>query len=165
MNMVKRILFPVDLAGSSHRIVRQVRSLADQFDAELHLLFVVGTLGQYSTFYVPHPSLDLMELEAIKHAERELDEFAEKYFEDRPRVKRVVLSGDPLEQIRKYLDSAAIDMVIVTSHERHGIQRAIFGNTAEEIVGISPVPVTIINPYDVEKPKVQPRHGEISATA
>jgi hypothetical protein len=27
------------------------------------------------------------------------------------------------------------------------------------------VPVTIINPYDVEKPKVQPRHGEVGATA
>lgn len=162
--MVKKILFPVDLAGSSHRIVPQVCDLADQFDAELHLLFVAETLGEYSTFFVPHPSLDVMELENIRLAERELDEFAEKYFPDRPKIKKAVLSGDPLEQIRNYIDSAGIDMVIVTSHERHGIQRAIFGNTAEDLVRISPVPVTIINPYAVEKPQAE-RRREIGATA
>jgi hypothetical protein len=55
-------------------------------------------------------------------------------------------------------------MVIVTSHERQGIQRAIFGNTAEEIVRISPVPVTIINPYNMEIPRVRlPK--EITAAA
>jgi len=162
--MVRRILFPVDLAGASHRIVSQVRSLADQFGAELHLLFVIEPLGGYNTFYVPHPSLDLMELESIKHAKRELDEFIEKYFPDSPDVNRTVLSGDPTEQIRKYIDSADIDMVIVTSHERQGIQRAIFGNTAEEIVRISPVPVTIINPYNMEIPRVRlPK--EITAAA
>jgi nucleotide-binding universal stress UspA family protein len=164
MNMVKRILFPVDLAGSSHRIVSRVLSLADQFDAELHLLFVVAPLGEYSTFYVPHPSLDLMEFENLKHAERELDEFAEKYFPDRMKLRKAVLSGDPLDQIRNYIASADIDMVIVTSHERHGLQRAIFGNTAEEIVRISPVPVTIINPYGVAKPRVR-LPGEIGAEA
>jgi nucleotide-binding universal stress UspA family protein len=162
--MVKRILFPVDLAGSSHRVVPRVSFFADQFGAELHLLFVVSTLGEYGSLSIPHPSLDLMELENIKRAERELDEFAEKYFTDRPNIKKVVLSGDPLEQIQKYIDSAAIDMVIVTSHERHGIPRAIFGNTAEEIVKISPVPVTIINPYTVEKPQIR-RTGEIGAVA
>ena len=110
---IKKILFPIDLAGSSYRIVPQVRSIADQFDAELHLLFVVGTLERYHTFYVPHPSLDIMEKEGLKHAQRQLEEFAEKYFEDRPKVKTVVLRGDPVEQIRKYIESEGIDKVVV----------------------------------------------------
>ncbi len=161
---IRKVLFPVDLAGSSYRIVPQVRSFADQFDAELHLLFVIDTMEGYSTFFVPHPSVDLMEMEAVKYAERQLEEFAEKYFEDRPKVKTVVLRGDPVEQIQKYVDSTGIDMVIVTSHERHGFQRAIFGNTAEEIARLSPVPVTIINPYAGERPKVQ-RAGHARAAA
>ena len=161
---IKRILFPVDLAGSSHKIVPQVRSLADKFDAELHLLFVVGTLEEYSTFYVPHPSLGLMEMGAVKHAQRELEEFSEKYFLDRPKVKRVVLCGDPVDEIRKYVGSAGIDTVIVTSHERHGLQRAVFGNTAEEIAKVLTVPVTIINPYAEGKAKPQ-QTGKIRAVA
>jgi nucleotide-binding universal stress UspA family protein len=147
---IKKILFPVDLAGSSYRIVSQVRSIADHFDAELHLLFVVGTLERYHTFYVPHPSLDVMEKEGLKHAQRQLDEFAEKYFEDRPKVRSVVLRGDPVEQIRKYIESERIDKVVVASIDRHGLERAIFGDIAEEIIRISPVPVTTVNPYVVE---------------
>ncbi len=151
----KKVLFPVDLAGSSYRIVPQVRSIVDQFDAELHLLFVVGTLERYHTFYVPHASLDIMEKEGLKHAQRQLEEFAEKYFEDRPKVKTLVLHGNPVEQIRKYIESAGIDMVVVASVGRHGLERAIFGDIAEEIIRTSPVPVTTVNPYVTETAQMQ----------
>ncbi len=144
---IKKILFPVDLAGSSYRTVPQVRTIADRFDAELHLLMVLESLEGYNTFPVPHTSLDLMEREEDKHARHQLEEFADKYFLDRPKVELVVLRGDTVEQILKYIDEAGIDMVIVTSHERSGLKRAIFGNTAEEITNRSPVPVTVINPY------------------
>jgi nucleotide-binding universal stress UspA family protein len=151
----KKVLFPVDLAGSSYRIVPQVRSIADQFDAELHLLFVVGTLERYHTFYVPHPSLDIMEKEGLKLAQRQLEEFAEKYFEDRPKVETVVLRGNPVEQIRKYIESAGIDMVVVASIDPHGLERAIFGDIAKEIIRTSPVPVTTVNPFVPESAQVQ----------
>ncbi len=144
---IKRILFPVDLAGSSHKIVPKVCSIADQFDAELHLLLVLESLKGYNTFSVPHSSLDLMEKEEERYARRQLEEFADKNFLDRPKVTLAVLRGDKVEQIHKYMEEAGIDMVIVTSHERQGLQRVIFGNTAEEIARHSPVPVTVINPY------------------
>lgn len=152
---IKRVLFPVDLAGSSYRIVPRVRSLVDKFGAELHLLFVVEPMDGYNSFYIPHPSLNLMETEDVKHAARQLEEFTDKYFQDRPKVVQVVLRGDTVAEIRRYIDSAGIDMVIVTSHERQGLKRAIFGNTAEQITKISPVPVTVINPYigeDIKSP-------------
>src|SRR5208283_336191 len=151
----KKILFPIDLAGSSYRIVPQVRSIADQFDAELHLIFVVGTLERYHTFYVPHPSLDIMEKEGLKLAQRQLEEFAEKYFEDRPKVETVVLRGNPVEQIRKYIESAGIDMVVVASIDPHGLERTIFGDIAKEIIRTSPVPVTTVNPFVPESAQVQ----------
>jgi hypothetical protein len=59
---------------------------------------VVETLEGYSTFFVPHRSLDLMEMEDMKLAGRHLQEFAEKYFEDRPKVKLMVLTGDPVSK-------------------------------------------------------------------
>lgn len=149
---VRKVLFPVDLAGSSYRIASRVRSIADQFDAELHLVNVVEALEGYSTFFVPHRSLDLMETEGMALAERHLEEFAEKYFQDRPRVKRAALRGNPVEQIRKYVESEKIDMVIVATHDRFPLERAIFGNVAEQIARSSPVPVTVINPsVDEEK--------------
>jgi len=160
---LKKIVFPVDLAGSSYRIASQVRSIVDQFDAELHLVYVLETLERYSTFFVPHRSLDLMEMEGIALAQRHLEEFSEKYFEDRPKVKLAVLRGNPGEQIRRYVESEGIDMIIVASHDRPRLERAIFGDIAEQVARISPVPVMVINPFvederhiitAVERPRV-----------
>ena len=47
---VKKIVFPVNLAGSSYRIAPSARFLADQFDAELHIIYVMESLEGFSTF-------------------------------------------------------------------------------------------------------------------
>ncbi len=150
---VKQIVFPVDLTGSSYRIASWVRSFADQFDAELHLVYVVESLEGYSTFLVPHMSLQLMEPEIMALAKRHLEEFAEKYFQDRQGVKCAVLEGNPSEQIQKYISSEGIDMVIVATYDRPRVERAIFGDMAEQIARTSPVPVMVINPFMEEKRK------------
>jgi nucleotide-binding universal stress UspA family protein len=144
---VRKVVFQVDLAGSSHRIAYRVRSIIDQMDAELHLVTVVESLKGYSTFFVPHRSLDLMEMEGEALVKRHLEEFAEKYFEDLPGVKFAVLRGDPVKQIRTYIESEHIDMVIVATHDKPPLERAIFGDVEERIARNSPVPVTVINPF------------------
>jgi nucleotide-binding universal stress UspA family protein len=159
---VRKVFFPVDLAGSSYRIASRVRSIADQLDAELHLVYVMEPLDGYSTFFVPHRSLDLMETEDMVLAERHLEEFAEKYFQDRPRVIRAVLRGNPVEQIRKYAESEKIDMVIVATHDRFPLEQAIFGNIAEQIARDSPVPVTVINPSIGEKKAHMPVGSQVA---
>ena len=148
---VKKVIFPIDLAGSSHRIASEVRSIVDKLNAELHLVVAVDINKGYDTFFIPHRSLDLMEIEDVTLAQRDLEEFAEKYFEDVPRVKRVVLHGKPVEQIRKYIASEEADMVIVAAYHLPFLERAIFGDMAAKIVRTSPVPVTIINPFDQER--------------
>ncbi len=147
---VKKVIFPVDLAGSSHRIASRVRSVVESLDAELHLVLAVDIFKGYDTFFIPHRSLDLMEREDRALAERDLEEFAEKYFQDVPRVKRVVLHGNPVEQIRDYIASQDADMVIVAAYHLPFFERTLFGDMAGKIVKTSPIPVTVINPFELE---------------
>ncbi|MGC9194095.1 MAG: universal stress protein [Syntrophobacteraceae bacterium] len=158
----KKIIFPVDLAGSSYRIVSRVRSIVEQLNAELHLAHVVETFNGYDTFFIPHRSLDLMESENIALAERDLEEFAEKYFSDFPRVKRIVLSGKPAEQIQKYIVSEGIDSMILAAYDRPFFQRALLVDLAERIAKASPVPVTMINPFIEE---IRPLAAKVAASA
>ena len=151
---IKKILFPVDLTGFSFKIVPRILSMARKFGAEIHLLFVVGTMKEYSTFFVPHPSLDLFEMQNATAAEKKLEEFYEEYLMEYPRVKRAVLLGHPVEEIIKYVDSAGIDLIMIATHGRHGFQRALFGSVADEIVTRSRVPVMCFNPeMEAEKKK------------
>jgi len=144
---IRKVVFPVDLAGSSYRIAPRVRSIVDELDAELHVVIVVESFEGYNTFFVPHRSLDLMEKEGEALEKRHLEEFAEKYFQDRPGVKLAVLRGDPVEQIRRYIESEGIDMVIMATHDKFPLERAIYGDIVEQITRTSPVPVTVINPF------------------
>jgi nucleotide-binding universal stress UspA family protein len=148
---VKKVVFPVDLAGSSYRIAPMVRSMAEKSHAELHLVYVVETFNGYDTFFIPHRSLDLMETENTALVKRDLEEFAERYFEDFPRIKLTVLHGKPVEQIQRYIVSEGIDMVIVAAHDRSFLDRTLFGDTAGRIARTVTVPVKVIDPFEVEK--------------
>lgn len=160
---IRKILFPVDLTGFSFKIVPRVLSMANKFGAEIHLLFVVGTMKEYSTFFVPHPSLDLFEMQNVKQAEKKLDEFAQEYLMGYPNVKSVVLRGHPVQEIIKYVDSAEIDMIIIATHGRHGLERALFGSVADEIVTGSSVPVMCVKPeMEVEKKKEEEKVFQIA---
>ena len=160
---VRKVVFPVDLAGSSYRITPKVRSIVDQLDAELHLIYVLETFEGYNNFFVPHPSLDLMEREDMALTKRHLEEFAEKYFVDRPKTKLVVLHGEPVEQILKYVESEGIDMIIVAGYDQSLLEKAIFGDISEQIARSSPVPVMVINPFVEEKTTI-PEVGRPAAT-
>lgn len=61
-----------------------------------------------------------------------------------------VMDGDPASQVIKYAEEHDIDLIITATHGRKGLEHAIFGSVAENIVRNSPVPVMTINPYKMK---------------
>ena len=146
MEGFKQILFPVDLSEVSAKIVPYVREMAEKFEAEVHLLFVARILQHFTSIYVPHPSINQFEEEMKKGAEKKLQEFIEEYFKDVPCKARVIL-GDAAQEVLNYIQSEGIDLVIMGTHGRKGLEHIIFGSVAERVVKHSPVPVLTVNPY------------------
>jgi nucleotide-binding universal stress UspA family protein len=146
MHDFKKILFPVDLSEASPTIVPYVREMAAKFDAEVHLLFVARILQHFTSIYVPHPSVNKFEAEIVKGAEKKLQEFTEEYFEDVPCKTRVVL-GDAAEETLRYVRSEGIDLIVMGTHGRKGLEHIIFGSVAERVVKKSQIPVLTVNPY------------------
>lgn len=151
MEVKKRLLFAVDLTGAGSRIVPEVLVMAHKLDAEIHLLFVSDCLGRYSTFHVPHPSLDSLESEIFDHAEVKLAEFQAEYLGDLAAVTRAVRKGDPAEEILKYAADEGMDLIIVGTHGRKGLDRILFGSVADHVVKHSPVSVLSINPFTTHR--------------
>ncbi|MEJ2427581.1 MAG: universal stress protein [Deltaproteobacteria bacterium] len=146
MQTFKQILFPVDLSEVSPKIAPYVIEMAEKFDAEIHLLFVARILQHFTSIYVPHPSVNKFETEVIEGAEKKLQEFMEEYFKDVP-CKAKVMLGDPAEETLNYVRSEGIDLVIMGTHGRKGLEHILFGSVAERVVKQSPVPVLTVNPY------------------
>lgn len=146
MHHFKKILFPVDLSEASPKIVPYVREMAEKFDAEVHLLFVARILQHFTSIYVPHPSVNRFEAEIVEGAEKKLHEFTEEYFKDVPCKARVVL-GDAAEEALNYVRSEGIDLIVMGTHGRKGLEHVIFGSVAERVVKKSAVPVLTVNPH------------------
>jgi nucleotide-binding universal stress UspA family protein len=142
----KKILFPVDLSEVSPKVVPYVRAMAEKFEAEIHVLFVARILQHFTSIYVPHPSVNKFEKELLKGAEKKLQEFTEEYFKDAPCRGKVIL-GDASQEVLNYVQSEGIDLVILGTHGRKGLEHIIFGSVAERVVKHSPVPVLTVNPY------------------
>ena len=150
MSEFKRILFPVDLSTSSAQIVPFVKSLAGRYGARIHLLFVARVFDYFTSMYVPHPSVSQFEKEVLEGAEKKLYEFADEYFKDVPGTHSKVVAGDPSEEILAYIAEHTIDLVVMGTHGRKGLDKVIFGSVAERVVKSAPVPVMVVNPFKVK---------------
>jgi nucleotide-binding universal stress UspA family protein len=149
MKDFKKILFPVDLSQSSAKIVPFLQSLASRYGSRIHLLFVARVFDYFTSMYVPHPSVSQFEKEVIEGAEKRLYEFADESFKDFPGTKTKVVAGDPSDEILSYIEEHGIDLVVMGTHGRKGLDKVIFGSVAERVVKASPVPVLVVNPFKV----------------
>ena len=150
MKEFQKILFPVDLSESSEKILPYVRMVAKKFDAKIHILFAARVFQYFTSIYVPHPSINKFEQEIIEGAEKKLYEFIDKHFKEFPGTKTVVVAGDASEEIINYVESQGIDLIIMGTHGRKGMDKVIFGSVAERVVKTAPVPVLVVNPYKVD---------------
>ncbi len=147
MKEFRKILFPVDLSATSAQLVSHARMMLEKFDAKLYLLFVARDFSYFTSIYVPHPSVDHFKKEIAEGGRKGLDNFSEEHFGDIPDVTTAVLTGDPSEQILAYTESENIDMIVIGTHGRRGMERAIFGSVAERVISRAKVPVFVVNPY------------------
>jgi nucleotide-binding universal stress UspA family protein len=149
MKDFKQILFPTDLSEISAKMVPYVTMMAEKFDSKIHLLFACRVFESLKSIYVPHPSLKSMEEEVYKAAQVKMKEFVKEFFAlQKPQFK--VVLGDTVDEIMKYISENRIDLVIVGTHGRKGLERFIFGSVAKSVFQRANVPVMIINPYNVD---------------
>ena len=145
----QNILFPVDLSESASKLSPYIKYIAEKFHARMHLLCVVQDLENYESFFVPHPSLEIFAEELKTGASKKLDHFLREYMPDIPDVEYDVVLGDPAEEIVKYANEHDIDMIVMGTHGRKGLDRLVFGSVAEKVVKMSPVPVLTLNPHKI----------------
>lgn len=138
---IKKVLFATDFSeGSSHALPYAV-DMAKQYGAKLYFIHVIYDVAKTAGWYVPHVSIDEIYKDIEKGARAEL----EKSFIDEMRgfkdIERVVLKGIPYEEITKFAAENKIDLIVLGTHGRRGIDRMLFGSTAEQVVRNAPCPV------------------------
>jgi nucleotide-binding universal stress UspA family protein len=149
MVKLERILFPCDFTDNSLKVLPYVLSLAEKYNSEVYLLYV-DDLYTWGGNFIPHPSLTVLQKESLEAARKAMDKMCEERLQGCPNFQRKVASGDPASEIVKEIEAEGINMVVMGTHGRRGLEERIFGSVAENVVKKSPVPVLVINPYKVK---------------
>lgn len=144
-----KILFPVDFSGISEKISPYVRMMAARHRAKVEVLHVLEIVSEYTGLVEAHVDLDRIMENMERSAKQKLAQIAEEHLEGLPNVSTVLLKGRPGGQIRDYAKSNHIDLIIMASHARKGLDYVFFGSVAHKVARTPDVPVLLINPSTV----------------
>jgi nucleotide-binding universal stress UspA family protein len=144
MSEFKNILFATDFSDSSDHAFRFALSMAKCFNSSLLILHVINELVDLRGFYVPHISFDKLEEEMDASARKMMYKFIHNQLADYPNVQSFVTPGIPYDEILRLADEKGVDLIVMGTHGRTGLDHVLFGSTAEKVVRKSPVPVMTI---------------------
>lgn len=135
--MYDDILLPIDWQHLSDDAVDHAIAIADRFGATLHVISVTtGDFGEQTR--------DQLRSNPTEEAERAV-ETTRQTAEDRSiTVVTDLRDGQPHEQIVHYVSEADIDLVVMSSSERGGIERILTRSVANEVTRASEAPVLIV---------------------
>ncbi|MFC7079015.1 universal stress protein [Halorussus caseinilyticus] len=144
--MYDSILVPIDGSEQSSRALEHAVGHADTYDAAVHLVFVVDVAS------VP-AEVDAAPVEEKldRYGESVTDGAAERV-EDAgvSRVETSVVPGVPHRAILDYAAAHDVDLVVMGTHGRTGIDRYLLGSVTEKVVRLSEAPVLTVQADDAE---------------
>jgi len=147
---IEKTLFPCDLTRNSVKILPYALSISEKYDSKVYLFHVVQDVIKWGTFYAPRFSWEQCQEEALKYAEKTMKEICEEQLKGYPNFQRMIVLGDPVDQILETIESEGIDLVIMGTHGRKGLEHTVMGSVAERVIQRSPVPVLVVNPYKIK---------------
>lgn len=136
----KKVVVPVDFSGVSIVALKTALELVES-PADVHALHVVVPLGNMS----PGMSWGAVDDESrVKEVKDHFTEFLAEH--GIAGVTPVVRIGDPGLQIADYAGEAEADLIVITSHGRHGLTRFFLGSVAERVIRHAELPVLVLRP-------------------
>jgi nucleotide-binding universal stress UspA family protein len=136
---IRTILLASDLSSASTNAEDLAFELASRLQGTLLLVSVIDPRG----LWLPTGGYR----QRIDQA-REARQTAAKGIVDRGRrdgvpIRTLIWEGDPAESIVEAAIAEDVDLIVVGSHQRRGVDRLVMGSVSEQVVRTSPVPVVV----------------------
>jgi nucleotide-binding universal stress UspA family protein len=149
--MYDTVLVPTDGSPGTSHVLTHAVELADSFDATLHGLYVLdaGESGLGGGVEAGRIRKELR-----KRGERALQRVAVRGADAGIDTETATREGTPHEEIVDYVGKRGVDLVVMGTHGRSGIDRVLLGSVTERVVRLAPVPVVTVG-LGMEEPAVE----------
>lgn len=148
MIRIKKILYPTDFSSYSNQAYFHAITLAENHGASLTVLFV------YNPDIITTPGSQGDELADRHYWQGQLEQI--RPIDTSIPVTHVLLEGDPATEIVRYGRDAAIDLIVMGTHGRTGVERLVLGSVAEKVLRDASCSVLV-----VKLPRGQPAAARV----
>ena len=141
MPLVTRILVPIDFSAPSEGSARYAQAIARSMGSEVTLLHVMQSPEfEYAPVQITRKRMDTL----LAPKSRELQLELEQLLADPSgghTIKRILLKGDPAEQILLCARSEMADLIVLPTHGFDPVRRFLLGSTALKVLHGAEIPV------------------------
>lgn len=144
MEMIKKILVPIDFSDFSKNALRYAIQFAENFQAKVYIVYVIEPMVYPSDFSLGQVAIPNVEYDMQDRAKSELESLIKNEIPSSLESEIIIRAGKPFVEI---IDAAAekdIDLIIIATHGLTGVEHLLFGSTAEKVVRKAPCPVLSI---------------------
>jgi universal stress protein A len=145
----RKVLIAVDSEPVTVRAVETGVDLAQALGAEVAFIHVVDSSLAYpgDTGTPPHEMIASAKLDAKKL----ITTIRQRLPPQSPAIEFIEV-GRPSEEIVKGAKEWSADLIVIGSHGRRGMQRALLGSVAEAVMRHAPCPVVVVRTEDYASP-------------
>lgn len=157
---MKKVLIAIDYNPTAQNIAKKGYELAKSMNAQIILLHVVADYTYYSSLdYSPimgfdsFSNLGILQTNTIAELQNAAYDYLDKtkkYLGD-DSIQAIVKDGDFGQAIVDSAKELDVDIIVLGSHSRRGLEKILMGSVAEKVLRNSPVPLFIIPVTENEK--------------
>jgi nucleotide-binding universal stress UspA family protein len=145
---IQNILVPIDFSIHSKNALRYAISMAEQYGATLHLIYVIEPTIYPADLGFGQVVMPGMESELRVKSEEEMKMLIETEIGHKASADAVVRMGKPHQEILQEAQERNIDLIILATHGHTGVEQMLFGSTAMRVVRLAKCPVMTIRPEE-----------------
>ena len=138
------ILVPIDFSDATDSIVAWAAALAECFGSRLWLLHVAAPEPEFVGYAVGPDSVRDQRAAELRSEHRELQHRTEALRERGLEAQALLVQGPTVEKILSEAASLEADLIVMGSHGRGAIGRALLGSVSEGVLHAARCPVTIL---------------------
>jgi nucleotide-binding universal stress UspA family protein len=153
MIRVNKILYPTDFSSYSNQAYFHALGLAEAYRASLTVLYVYTPGSEGPDGSGGDRRYWKNQLEQIRPANPSIP------------VSHVFLEGDAAGEIVRYATDAAVDVIVLGTHGRTGVERLLMGSVAEKVMRDAPCSVLVVKLAKGSRPPEQPHVGRVGSGA
>ena len=136
--MYENILVPTDGSAGAHVAFDHALSLAQARDSTVHGVYVVEPI--YGADIGTERILEAMQAQGT----RAVEDFADMAEAEGVEAVTEVRTGTPHREILDYAEENDVDLIVMGTHGRTGLNRYLLGSVTEKVVRLSDVPVLTV---------------------